>query len=150
VSCRTLTVPAIDSDGFAAKLGNRPMVTDTRTRRQREIDFRGDAKAKAGDSWRGMSETDRRRLIASERRAWSARAVGQVPAETDYGEWLADQPIGFQDEHLGPTRARLFRKGELELDSFTDRAGNDLTLADLAKRHPDAFIHAGMDPATFL
>lgn len=43
---------------------------------------------------------------------------GYVPAETSYYEWLKTQPAGFQDDALGPTRAKLFRDGGIGPSEF--------------------------------
>ena len=42
----------------------------------------------------------------------------QVGSKVTYGPWLKSQPLGFQNEVLGPARAALFRKGGLPIDSF--------------------------------
>lgn len=59
---------------------------------------------------------------------------GEVPAETDYGQWLKDQPANIQDEALGPVRAKMFRDGGIKLDRFYSDKGAFLTLAELANR----------------
>lgn len=142
INCRSTMVPVLDWEEMA---GNRPYVTDTRTRRQREIDFRARAKERAGrDKWKQLSEKQRRDLIRDQRKEWSQEAIGRVPAETTYGEWLGKQPTGFQNEVLGVKKAQLFRKGGLKMEQFTDRAGNELTLDQLRSRYPDAFEEAGV------
>jgi hypothetical protein len=113
------------------------------------VDFRAQAKDSAGDRWRGMSEPDRRRLIAAERKSWTARAIGQVPAETNYAEWIKAQPAEFQTDVLGVTKAKLLRTGKLTVREFVDRRGQTLSLSDLAKKDPSAFIAAGLDPDEF-
>jgi hypothetical protein len=55
----------------------------------------------------------------------------------------------FQEDVLGVTKAKLFRDGKLPLDRFVDRNGNELTLKDLAKKHADAFVAAGLDPTKY-
>jgi len=57
----------------------------------------------------------------------------------DYGEWLKAQPVGVQNDILGPTRAKLFREGGLEIDRFTDSKGKVLTLEQLRRRDSGAF-----------
>jgi SPP1 gp7 family putative phage head morphogenesis protein len=52
---------------------------------------------------------------------------GQVPADQDYDTWLRKQPREFQNEVLGPARAKLFRSG-MKVDRFVDRKGRELTL----------------------
>lgn len=131
--CRSVMVAYIDGVGL---LGNRPTVTDTRTRVKREIDFRRMAKEQG-------------KPIQDIRKAWAAENVGRVPAATTYQDFLKRQPAGFQDEVLGKTKAKLFREGGLNVDQFVDRAGNELTLSQLAERKPDAFRKAGLDPEKF-
>lgn len=55
---------------------------------------------------------------------------GPVSAQTTYNSWLKQQPIEFQDSVLGPERSKLFRGG-MNVDKFTDDAGNVLTLDQL-------------------
>lgn len=133
INCRSTMVAYIDGVGL---LGNRPFVRDTRTRDQREVDFRKLAKKN------GMT-------VAEVRRAWAEKNIGRVPATTTYQDFLKRQPAGFQDEVLGKTKGRLFRSGGLTVDQFVDRAGNELTLAQLAATKPEAFIKAGLDPGDF-
>lgn len=134
VGCRTTMVAVFRGLGL---LGDRPTVVDTRTRDKREIDFRAQAK-----------ETGR--PIQEIRAAWAAKNVGRVPATTSYQEFLGRQSAAFQDEVLGKTKGKLFRDGNLKLDQFVDRAGNELTLAQLAEREPSAFRRAGLDPDIFV
>jgi SPP1 gp7 family putative phage head morphogenesis protein len=75
--------------------------------------------------------------------------VGPVPADTTYQEWLGGQSNAFQDDLLGPTRAKLFRDGDLKLDRFVNRQGDELTLHELASREADAFRSAGLNPDDF-
>lgn len=133
MNCRSIMVAFLNGIGL---VGRRPTVTDIRTRRQREIDFRAEAK-RTGKS------------IQTIRAEWAAKNIGGVPAATTYQDFLMRQSVLFQNEVLGPTRAALFRNGGLKLDQFIDRAGNSLTLDELAKTQPEAFRRAGIDPAGF-
>ena len=76
--------------------------------------------------------------------------VGQVPARTDYNNWLKNQVVEFQDDTLGKTRSLLFRKGGLKLDRFVDADGTTLTLKEVAQRDAAAFERAGLDVSKFL
>lgn len=140
-NCRSTMSPILDG---VAIVGNRPRVIDTRTRRRREIDFRQEAKAEAGKSWAGMSEKDRRSLIAAKRNAWADEAIGRVPAATTYEDWLRRQGKGFQDEVLGKTKAQLFRDGGAKLTDFVDKSGRELTLQELRAREFSFFKRAGL------
>lgn len=133
INCRSTMIAYIDGIGL---VGKRPYVRDTRTRAKREVDFRKLAREK------GVP-------IQEIRRAWAEANIGRVPASTTYQQFLSRQPASFQDEVLGKTRGRLFRSGGLTVDQFVDRAGNELTLAQLAATRPEAFIKAGLDPSGF-
>lgn len=70
---------------------------------------------------------------------------GQVPASETYASWLKRQPVSFQNDVLGQTKAKLFRQGELTVDKFVDeQTGRGYTLAELRARHPDEFKRAGV------
>jgi hypothetical protein len=66
--------------------------------------------------------------------ATRASMTGPVSSQTTYNSWLGRQSPEFQDEVLGPERARLFRSGGLSLDKFTDDAGKVYTLDELKAR----------------
>jgi SPP1 gp7 family putative phage head morphogenesis protein len=133
INCRSTMIAYIDGIGL---VGRRPTVVDTRTRAKREVDFRKIAKQS------GMS-------IQDVRAVWARRVVGGVPATTTYQDFLSRQAASFQDEVLGKAKGRLFRSGGLTLDQFVDRAGNELSLGQLAATRPEAFIRAGLDPDAF-
>lgn len=75
--------------------------------------------------------------------------IGQVPSNVTYETWLRGQSLAFQNDVLGTTKATLFRNGGLKLDRFVNRNGDELTLAELARKHSDAFIAAGLDPTDY-
>jgi SPP1 gp7 family putative phage head morphogenesis protein len=56
---------------------------------------------------------------------------GQVSATETYGSWLNKQTAAVQDDALGPARAKMFRDGDFNVKSFTNRAGDELTLEQL-------------------
>lgn len=126
VRCRSVMVPVLKG---SAIVGNRPFVVDTRTREEREVDFKAEAK-KSGKG------------IQSVRDAWAKANVGSAPSETTYTAFLRRQSAAFQDEVLGKTKGRLFRQGGLDLGAFVDRSGNEFTLDDLRKTRPDAWKKA--------
>lgn len=138
-NCRSTMVPVLDAEGI---VGNRPTVTDTRTRKVREVDFRANAKEKAGADWKNLSRSERLDRVRQERSRWAQETIGNVPAKTTYSEWLTRQPAGFQDDVMGPSKGRLFRQGGLKLDQFVDHSGRELTLSQLKARYPDAFERA--------
>ena len=73
-----------------------------------------------------------------------ASVNGQVAASTTYGDWLKRQPVEFQNEVMGATKARLWRAGDLPLERFVDRAGQEYTLDELRRREGAAFEKAGL------
>lgn len=62
-----------------------------------------------------------------------ASAMGAVPANTNYSDWLKTQPQKVQDQVLGTTRAKLFRNG-IPMSRFVDTTGETYTLRELKKR----------------
>lgn len=81
-------------------------------------------------------------------RAEMRRMTGRVPAKVTYNEWLKNQSIEFQDDVLGPTRGKLFRKGGLTLDNFVDKKGATIRLDQLANTDVAAFKAAGLPVST--
>lgn len=75
--------------------------------------------------------------------------TGTIDAKISYQQWLERQPASFVVDILGPTRAALFRKGDLKLDRFVNRQGDELTLSQLARKEREAFVAAGLDPDDF-
>lgn len=141
--CRSLVVAIFDPEGVSAKVGVRPYVRSTKTRKGREVDFVKQAKAQGG--WGGMSRRERQAAVREVRREWSEKHVGRAPASIDYQDWLKGQPVGFQNELLGKTRGELFRKGNLTVDQFVDfSSGREWSLAELRKRESAAFRKAGL------
>ena len=69
---------------------------------------------------------------------------GKVAAEVrgTYDDWLKRQPRDVQDEILGPSRAKLWRKGGVTLDRFVDKSGKEYTLDELRARDAEAWQEA--------
>jgi hypothetical protein len=67
-----------------------------------------------------------------------------VAASVTYQDWLKRQPKEVQDDILGVSKAQLFRKGDLPLDRFVDRAGHEYTLDELRQRESEVFQKAGI------
>lgn len=86
----------------------------------------------------------RRDIPGSTRPAVGPDGAEQVSSKTTYGEWLARQPASFQKEVLGPSRYKLFSKGELSIDRFVDDNGKQYTLDQLKDLEPHAFELAGI------
>jgi hypothetical protein len=68
-----------------------------------------------------------------------ASVNGQVSADLNYNDWLANQSKSFQVDVLGETKADLFRKGELTMDKFVNNKGQELTLDQLKDKYPTAW-----------
>lgn len=67
-----------------------------------------------------------------------ASADGQVPANLTYYEWLKTQPAAFQEDVLGPSRYKMFKRDDMTADKFAklqlNSAFQPLTLEEIAKR----------------
>lgn len=139
--CRSIRVAALDG----ALIGDRPMKPVTERMVLAEYNDLNGTEAR--------SRADLPRGSKGDFDAYARRRVreltGTVAAKTTYQEFLARQSASFQDEVLGPTRAKLFRDGGLALDKYVHRDGTELSLAELAKKNAAAFRKAGLDPARY-
>lgn len=140
--CRSLRVPVLLDEA----LGDRPAKPSTERMLVQEFAAQNGLKAVSKRSrlphgTKGAYDKFSRKRIRE--------LTGQVPAATSYQEWLKRQSKEFQEDVLGKTKARLFRDGKLPLDKFVNRQGDELTLAELAGKHADAFKAAGLDPSAF-
>lgn len=137
--CRSLRIAAIDG----TLLGDRPakpfIEKDLVSEYARENNL-GDIRSRDAlpRGTKGDFDKWKRRKIRE--------LVGPIPASTTYQQWLKGQSTSFQNEVLGVDKARLFRDGNLPLDKFVDRGGNELSLAELARSQKDAFRAAGLNP----
>lgn len=64
-------------------------------------------------------------------RAKKRELIGTVPAETTFDAWFKKQTKAFQEEYLGPTRAKMYREDKLSIGSFVTPTGRTLTLPEL-------------------
>jgi SPP1 gp7 family putative phage head morphogenesis protein len=141
-NCRSLRVGVLDGE----VLGQRPQKPVTERGLLRQYTERN-----------GLKTVTRRRDLPRGHRGsfdqFSRRIIrdvtGPIPAKVTYQQWLTRQSAAFQDDVLGPTRARLFRRGGLTLDKFVNRSGDQINLHDLARLDRQAFINAGLDPEDF-
>lgn len=83
-------------------------------------------------------------LSPKERQKKVRELTGQVDASTTYQDFLKRQTVGFQEDVLGVSKAKLFRDGGVSLDKFVNRKGDELTLDQLRKAEPSAFKRAGL------
>lgn len=141
-NCRSLRVAIIDG----VVLGDRPFKASTKKQLLREYGAEHKIKATSRDTLpfghKGKYDDFARKRIRE--------LTGQVPAKVNYQEWITRQSNTFQDDVLGVTKGRLFRKGDLTLDKFVNRNGDELTLSELASKHSSAFTAAGLNPESFL
>lgn len=80
--------------------------------------------------------------------ATRASKDGQVSASLTYYDWLKTQSAEFQNQALGPTRAKLLRNGGLTAERFAElnlgKNFEPLTLEQMRKLEPLAFEKAGL------
>ncbi|WID41976.1 minor head protein [Pseudomonas phage ZQG1] len=127
-NCRSTVAPVLVGEAI---IGTRSTITDKRTRAQREVDFRAEAKAEVGaDKWKTMSVKQRNDAIRARRSKWAFENVGEVTSKTTYQDWLKGQSKEFQDDILGPTKGEMFRNG-MTLDKFVDSKGKPYSVAQL-------------------
>ncbi len=141
-NCRSIRVAAISAEA----IGKRPArpVTEKRilkTYAQKNQLGRVKSRADLPHGFKGDYDQFKRQTLRA--------MTGRVPAKVTYQTWLETQSVTFQDDILGPTRGRLFRKGNITLKRFVNRAGENYTLAELADREAVAFRAAGLDPGDF-
>lgn len=141
-SCRSLRLPVMDK----TTVGNRPAKPFTRKQLLREYAAKNNLKKVTS---RNDLPYGTKGAFDKFERTRVRQLTGTVPASTTYQQWLSGQPASVQTDILGVTKAKLFRKGNLTLDKFTNRAGDELTLPEMAKKHTEAFTAAGLDPADF-
>lgn len=60
---------------------------------------------------------------------------GQVAANLQFEDWLADKSAAFQDKVLGPGRAALFRGGKITLRDLLNQSGRPLSLDELRAKY---------------
>jgi len=142
-NCRSLRVPVILPDS----LGERPAKASTEQGLLREFAEKRklDRVTKRADlphGTKGAFDDFARKRVRE--------LTGRVPGSTSYQQWLEKQSAAFQDDVLGKTKGKLFRKGGLKLDKFVNKNGDELSLRELAKRERAAFKAAGLDPDDFL
>lgn len=88
--------------------------------------------------------------------AQQASMFGPVDADETYYSWLKKQPTAFQNQAIGPVRAKLLREGGLSAERFgamrLDKNFKPLNLAEMKKLEPLAFKRAGitLNPETGL
>jgi SPP1 gp7 family putative phage head morphogenesis protein len=89
-------------------------------------------------------------LTKGETRASKGAEGGQqVAGDLSYYDWLKEQPASFQDQAIGPARAKLLRDGGLSASRFAelnvDKYFAPLTLPEMKSLDPVAFKRAGLN-----
>lgn len=142
-NCRSIRVAILNDQ----VLGNRPMKPVTERQLLREFTKKEGIPTVTS---RGALPRGYRGSFDKFGRQRTRELVGRVPANVNYQDFLKRQSASFQNDVLGNTKGRLFRRGGLTVDNFVNRVGDELTLSQLASRHSDAFRKAGLDPENFL
>lgn len=141
-NCRSLRIAAIDG----TLLGDRPAKPFVEKELVSEY-------AKDNDLGDITSRSDLPHGFKGDYDTWARgrvrELIGPVPATTTYQTWLEKQSVTFQNDTLGVTKGKLFRDGELKLDKFVNRNGDELTLHELALTEKAAFRAAGLNPDEF-
>lgn len=140
--CRSLRVPTFDVD----VIGDRPARPHTERILLREYARREGIPTPAS---RAALPRGTKGAYDAFARARIREMTQRIPGKTSYQKWLKTQSHEFQDDVLGKTKAKLFRDGGLTLDKFVNRQGDELTLAQLARREARAFHAAGLNPDAF-
>jgi SPP1 gp7 family putative phage head morphogenesis protein len=143
MNCRSIRIPFFGPDVF----GDRPFKAGTEKQLLREYaKKKGIPVVKSREDLPYGTKTDFDKFA---RKAMND-LTGQVPAETTYAQWLKKQPVWFQEDVLGKTRAKLFRGGGLDLPKFVNTQGDEIPLKQLAVKHRNAFKAAGLDPENYI
>jgi len=141
-ACRSLRIAALDGQ----RMGDRPAKPTTEKLLVKEY-------SKANNLGDITSRNDLPRGTKGDYDSWARKRIreltGPIPADTTYEQWMRKQSVEFQDDVLGKTKAKLFRDGNLPLDRFINRNGDELTLAEIAQRDAAAFRAAGLDPKEY-
>lgn len=140
-NCRSIMTAVLSSDGIADKMPDRPFVKSIGRRPRQGKDFRKIARQQAefdGKKWSDLTGGERNALVKFQKDIFAKDAIGTIPGGTNYDKWLRKQDTKFQNEVLGKGKAKAFRKG-LKMDKFVDRRGQELSLVELERTHPEFF-----------
>lgn len=117
--CRTIQAPALDG----TLIGQRPYVRALKVK-----------KRDGSDRFRSIGD------MTKKQREQAGLKVGNVSANTTYGDWFSNQDAAFKQEWLGPKRYRLYQEGGYTLDRFADpRTGRQYNLNELRERDAETF-----------
>jgi SPP1 gp7 family putative phage head morphogenesis protein len=139
IRCRSVRIAILDD----TELVTRPYKASTKQQLIREYNKANGLSAKTRA---GLPRGHKGKFDAFSRKR-VREMTGQVPGKTTYTEFLKRQSVEFQNDTLGVGKAKLFRKG-VTLDKFVNRAGDELTLAQIKAADASAFKSAGLAQAT--
>lgn len=140
---RRVTKICANLDGNRYRVGVGPMPPihpNCRSRRVIVVDGRRLGRRPANE----VIEGDLDGLGRRERRARIRELVGPIPGEVAFPEWFRGRSVRFQDRYLGRTKARLYRRGGLDIGDFVAPSGREYNLDQLRERHPAAWSAAGL------
>ena len=69
----------------------------------------------------------------------TSRNKARLENRQTYDGWLRAQSAATQDDILGKAKGKLYRKGELSVDRFVNRAGQEYTLDQLRRKDAEAW-----------
>lgn len=125
--CRSL-----DGQVFALDKGPRPPI---------HINCRSTTVSELSEKFKFLEE-------GATRKTRGPDGVDSVDADQTYYSWLKKQPAAFQNDAIGPARAKLLRDGGLTSERFSElnlgRNFQPLTLQEMARLEPVAFEKAGI------
>ena len=133
--CRSIRVAVLGDE----LIGTRP--ANPTTERQLLREYTGQRKIPTPTRRADLPRGHKKAFDAFSRKR-KRELIGTVPAKTTYQEWLKRQSAEMQDDVLGVTRGKLFRKGNLTVQDFVDQKGKTLTLRQLREREAGAFRRA--------
>ena len=146
-NCRSshLYLPSAEKlEGTRAAIGGQPGTDAKEAFEVREQRIRDAQRRRANE------ESPPKNLTKASREKYRGRKdsdifkAGQVRASTSQDSWMRSQPAWFQDDALGPTRAKLLRSGEYDFNDFIDMSGRRLTINELKARDSEIFKRLGL------
>jgi len=141
IQCRSTRVASVDGEA----IGTRPYKATTEQELVREYNRANGTTATSRSALprghKGQFDSFARQRIREK--------TGTLDAKVTYQDWLTRQSKEFQGDVLGQTRAKLFRDGNLKLDKFVNRRGDEIPLSVLAQKEASAFRAAGLNPEDF-
>lgn len=117
-NCRCQYAPSFDGE----LVGNRPFVRALKVR-----------KRDGSNRFRSISD------MTEKQRKEAGLNIGQVQAKTTYASWFKNQDAAFQRQWLGEARYKLYKKGEMPIERFSDPLGKPYTLEQLKQRDKETF-----------